>query len=58
MAALLLDKEASYPIRNTSGYIIQGIQMKERTKALESMLRDATTNTDAHLWYNKKPKGI
>jgi hypothetical protein len=58
MAALLLDKEASYPIRNTSGYIIQGIQMKERTKALESMIHDATTNTDAHLWYNTKLKGI
>ncbi len=32
--------------------------MKERTKALESMIHDATTNTDAHLWYNTKLKGI
>jgi hypothetical protein len=57
MAALHLDKEASYPIRNTSGYIIQGIQMNERN-ALESMLHDATTNTDAHFWFNTKLKGI
>jgi hypothetical protein len=58
MAALALDKETSYPIRNTSGYIIQGIQMKEQTNALESTLHGATTNTDARLWYNTKLKGI
>jgi len=56
MAALPIDKEAILSYKEHK-WLHNSRNPNEQRNALESTLHDATTNTDAHLWYNTKLKG-